>query len=187
LGQFVDCSVLLGEQLMKMRELLAQLPGCGDERVLKRIVRELCDRAALHVRAREQVIMPALLRAGWQGLSAETQGVHLRFKQALANLVVNQPGTGHFEVALRGFDQAVADLARDDEYAFIPALRAATDLSERRAMCRDIELMYQSFEPPVPQAGPEPEQAPVALVEEAALVLSSLAGMPAGNRVPPRH
>jgi len=169
---------------MKMRQLLAQLPGCTDERALKRTVRELCDRAVLHVRAREQVIMPALLRAGWQGLSAETQGVHLRFKRALANLVVNQPGTAHFDSALRGFDEAVAQLAADDEYAFIPALRAATELSERRAMCRDIELMYQSFEPPVPQVGPEPEQPPSALVEEAALVLSSLAGVPASDRAP---
>ncbi len=172
---------------MKMRQLLAQLRDCADERTLKRIVRELCDRAVLHVRAREQVIMPALLRAGWQGLSAETQGVHLRFKRALANLVVNQSGTEHFGPALQGFDQAVADLAQDDEYAFIPALRAATELSERRAMCRDIELMYQSFEPPMPQVGPEPEQAPAALVEEAALVLSSLAGVPASGNQPPRH
>lgn len=171
----MDCSVLLGEQLARIEALVDRLKASPPKAVQKALFRELCDRAALHIHAREHILMPVIRRAGWRGVCSETLVAHVEFKRRLADLVVQTEEGPRFLEALQALEEAVERQMVEDEIGFVPTLRAVTDLSERRALCHDMELMYQrmsSYEAPWRDTGMESPWA--SLREEAAIVLSSL-------------
>lgn len=165
----MDCTVLLGAQLARL-ESIADALSCASAAARPQLLRELLDRGALHVRVREQLLFPVLRRARWKGVNSETLKVHVRLKRALAELMVTPAQSDRFNDLLHKFAQGVALQLAEDARAFVPALRAASDIDERRALCREIELLHDKET--TPSGPPAP-----GLVEEAALVLRSLPGL----------
>ena len=181
----VDGSLLLTRQLVEITALAQALGQCGRQSAAAHFYRQLCNRASLHVLARERLVLPAWRRAGWKHLASDGLRAYVDFKRALAELLVAPPGQPGFAGALAAFLRAVAAQKREDERQLVPALRKGLDLTDRRTVFNEVEALYDSDEPgaDAAEALPAGDGPPGrALVEEAELVLSSLAAGAAGGR-----
>ena len=173
----MDCSVLIGQQLEAMRELAQPLSACDAATVDLTSWRELRDRAAAHVQVRDQLVLPALQRRGWQGLHSEALRAHIEFKLALAALCICPPGRADFQRALIDFAHALEQQRLADALWIVPALRRSSTAEERRLLCSEIERLHEAMVPPPAHylAATSLTSSPgAALVEDAALVLRSL-------------
>ena len=175
----MDCSVLLTRQLNEIVILAGRLRRCRAHHAAIPLHRQLCGRGALHVQARERVLLPAWRRVGWRELPAHALEAHVWFKRCLAQLIVSPPGSAEFAGSVAAFLRAARAQRDRDENVLVPAVRAAMQLSERRTVFEEIEQLYDSYRP-----GPDtepllPDKPPAqALVEEAELVLNALAPRP---------
>jgi len=167
----VDFSHLLLRQLTRIESLAVRIQRTKDRHVRLAAYRELCDRGALHVYVREHLVFPLLRNIKWKGLTSETLAVHARFKAALAELVVCRPDQDGFTERLQAFVNRTLCQHDEDSQVLVPALREAADLSERRALCHEIELVYQRLAgyDPAPHA-----MHPRDLLDEAGAALAAL-------------
>jgi hypothetical protein len=172
----VDSRVLLTRQLTDIAALGKAITRCSRRASAWPFFRQLCNLAALHVQARDRLLLPAWQRAGWKELSSDGLLAHVRFKRALAELVVSPPGKPAFAGALTRFMRAVGDQREADEYLLLPGLRGGLELAERRALFNDIEVFYDTGRPTQHVACPEPSAGDVErarlMVQEAATVLA---------------
>jgi len=169
----VDCSVLLSRQLVEISALAGELGRC-ERAAASGLYREVCNRATLHVLARERVLLPAWRRAGWKELPSDALAAHMNFKRSLAELMVHPPGKPGFRLALEAFVAAVEQHRQQDEQRLMPALRNAMDLDERRALCNDIEVLFDAGMGASNEPAIGSRSVAQALIEEAEVVLSSL-------------
>jgi len=181
----VDCRPLVNRQLDSIPLLVSRLKGCNADESKFQLFREICDRAVLHVLSRERVLLPAWRRARWKEFPLASFAAHARFKRALADLLVHPPAADGHAAALEAFSHQVERQRALDGDCLIPRLRSAMDVPQRRELCNDIELLFDAD-----QRSGHPslhfDASPRELVQEAAVVLSSLArhrhverGMPA--------
>jgi len=168
----MDCTVLLTRQLVAITSLAALPDLRRHGEAGARAFRELCDRAVLHVLSREQILWPAWRRLDWKDLPADAMATHVTFKSELAELMVASPGRAHATAPLGSFLGAVRRQIEADRKRLVPAMRKAMDLALRRMLCNDIELLFDGAT--LHAAAPPPSVRE--LVDEAAVVLSSLAG-----------
>ena len=108
---------------------------------------------------------------------------HVRFKQALADLLVRPPSSDGHAQALSTFAEHVEQQRLLDQHRLVPVLRDAMDLEQRRELCNDVELLFETGSTPMrePAIG---DASPRDLIAEAEIVLSSLAGMRPGGQAP---
>jgi hypothetical protein len=172
----VDCSVLLTRQLNEIVTLAGRLRRCRARHAAIPLHRQLCGRGALHVQARERVLLPAWRRAGWKELPAHALETHVWFKRCLAQLIVSPPGSPDFAGSVAAFLRAARAQRERDESVLVPAVRSALQLADRRSVFAEIEQLYDSYQPGADTEPMLPDKPPAqALVEEAELVLSALA------------
>jgi len=169
----LDCSALITRQLAELAALVARLQAGATAQESVQLVRELTNRAVLHVLSRERLLLPAWRRARRHDVPSDALAAHARFKQALADLVVLQPGELGFADALAALARQVECLRSLDHGRLIPTLRHAMDVDERRELFNDIELMFETGSPPVLRTS-RAEQSPGELIREAKVVLSSI-------------
>jgi hypothetical protein len=175
----VDCSVLLTRQLNEIVILAGRLRRCRARHAAIPLHRQLCGRGALHVQARERVLLPAWQRAGWKDLPANALEAHVWFKRTLAQLMVAPPGSPDFAGSVAAFLRAARAQRDRDETVLVPAVRAAMQLADRRSVFDEIEQLYDSYQPGADTEPVLPDKPPAqALVEEAELVLNALAARP---------
>ncbi|HEY9028820.1 MAG TPA: hypothetical protein VIP05_31315 [Burkholderiaceae bacterium] len=177
----VDCSALLTRQLADLTALISRLRASRRGEDAIRLFGDLSNRAVLHVLSRERVLLPAWRQIRWKDLPLDAMAGHVRFKQALADLLVRPPSAeGHAE-ALGRFAQHVEQQRELDQHRLVPVLRGAMDIEQRRALCNDVELLFETGSPPMrePLVG---SASPHDLIREAEIVLSSLAAMRPGAR-----
>lgn len=168
----MDGSDLLTQQLKDMAQTVQALRECERTAAAARLHRDLCNLAALYVLSRERFLLPAWQRHG-RG-DAQRLQAYARFKQALAELVLNTPGRAGHAAALAAFEAAMQAQREEDRQVLVPSLREDLDLAERRSVFNDIEVFYLAGgAPPAPEAAPGSRPAQQ-LVEEAEVVLSSL-------------
>jgi hypothetical protein len=172
----VDSRALLTRQLTDIAALGNSITRCSRRTAVWPFFRQLCDLAALHVQARDRLLLPAWQRAGWNEVSSDGLLAHARFKRALAELVVSPPGTPAFAGALTRFMRAVSAQREADEYWLLPGLRGGLELAERRALFNDIEALYETGRPAEHADCPAPNANGVdrgrSMVKEAATVLA---------------
>lgn len=153
--------------------LVARLRASPRERESTRLLRELSNRAVLHVISRERILLPAWRRARWRGLPLDAMTAHVRLKQALAELVVLRPTDDRFADALAEFAAHVEAQQALDHQKLIPVLRDVMEVHERRELCNDMELLFDTGDAPARAELPL-ERSPWELIREAEIVLSSL-------------
>jgi hypothetical protein len=180
----VDCSALLTRQLAELTALISRLRSSrrGDDAA--RLFGDLSNRAVLHVLSRERVLLPAWRHVRWKDLPLDAMRGHVRFKQALADLLVRPPSADGHAQALCAFEAHVEQQRLLDQHRLVPVLRDAMDIELRRELCNDVELLFETGSPPMrePIFG---DASPRELIAEAEIVLSSLGGMrPGGGSAP---
>lgn len=179
----VDCSALLTRQLAELTALISRLRSSrrGDDAA--RLFGDLSNRAVLHVLSRERVLLPAWRHVRWKDLPLDAMRGHVRFKQALADLLVRPPSSDGHAQALSTFAEHVEQQRLLDQHRLVPVLRDAMDLEQRRELCNDVELLFETGSTPMrePAIG---DASPRDLIAEAEIVLSSLAGMRPGGQAP---
>lgn len=176
---------MLTRQLDELSSLISRLGGAARQGpAAASLLRELSNRAVLHVLARERLLLPAWREAQWKDLPSDALAAHFVFKRALAELLVLQPGAAAFQEALAAFAAAIRQQKKLDRGRLVPALRRAMALDRRRVLCNDIELFFDAGAPPA-AASPGASSSLHELVEEAEIVLSSLSTGWARNRSAP--
>ena len=156
--------------------LAGRLRRCRARHAAIPLHRQLCGRGALHVQARERVLLPAWRQAGWKDLPAHALEAHVRFKRSLAQLIVSPPGSPEFAGSVAAFLRAARAQRERDETVLVPAVRAAMLLADRRSVFDEIEQLYDAYQPGADTEPVLPDKpAAKALVEEAELVLGALA------------
>ncbi|MEW6706895.1 MAG: hypothetical protein AB1430_18775 [Pseudomonadota bacterium] len=180
--------MLIGRQLELMNELVQGLQQRRGDTRAHAAWRELRDRAAAHFQAREQILLPALRRGGWKGLNNEALVAHMDLKRALAALCICEPADSDFPQVLRGFSHALEQQQLADKLWIVSSLRRLTSESERRRMCEEIERLYAALIPPADHylEAALHTRPGIAVLQDAAVVLSSLPGMAPPMR-PPRR
>ena len=168
----MDCTTLLTRQLVAITSLAAMADLRRHGEAGARAFRELCDRAVLHVLSRERILWPAWRRLDWKDLPADAMATHLAFKNELAELMVSSSGGARPAPPLDGFLAAVRRQIDADRKRLVPAMRKAMDVALRRMLYNDIELLFDGA---TLHAGAPPSSVRE-LIDEAAVVLSSLAG-----------
>jgi hypothetical protein len=154
--------------------LISRLRASRREADTCRLLRELSNRAVLHVLSRERLLLPAWRRARWKDLPLDALVAHVRFKQALASLLVRNPLEEGYDEALASFARHVEQLHLIDRDRLIPLLRGAFDIHQRRELCNDVELLFETGTPPSAESargGASSRE----LIKEAGIVLTSLA------------
>jgi hypothetical protein len=178
----LDSRRLLTRQLEDIAALAGQLKDNLDRPAAPQLYRDLCNRATLHVVARERILLPAWAREGYRELRLDAMVPHGEFKRRLADLMVTAPrATSQFRAALDAFVAAAKAQQQADEEILVPGLRQAIDLDARRLVMEDIDRLYSLGGSAAPTA---PEPAPAVareLLQEARVVLSSLP-LSAGER-----
>jgi hypothetical protein len=144
----MDCSLLIGRQLDALSALVLTLERASGDSADRVACRELRDRAAAHAQVREQIVLPALQRGGWKGLGSEALAAHMELKRALAALCICEPGDGEFERVLQRFSTTLEQQRMADKLWIVPALRRLTSEADRRQLCEEIEVLYDSLIPP---------------------------------------
>lgn len=172
----LESRTLLTRQLVEISSLAAQLRQSLDRPNAKRLYRELCNCATLHVLARERFVLPAWGRAHYNGLQIDALIPHAEFKRRLAELMVRKPHDPEFLTALTTFEQAVRSQQRADEELVLPALQAAVELDERRFLMNDIDRLYSLGAAANAPDDPDAARSGIGLLEDAEIVLSSLGG-----------
>jgi len=180
----LDCSALLTRQLAELTALISRLRSSrrGDDAV--RLFGDLANRAVLHVLSRERVLLPAWRHVRWKDLPLDAMTGHVRFKQALADLLVRPPTADGHAQALARFAEHVEQQRHLDQHRLVPVMRDAMDIDLRRQLCNDVELLFETGGAPMrePIFG---DASPRDLIAEAEIVLSSLAARPPGGGSPP--
>jgi hypothetical protein len=184
----MDCSLLLGHQLDAMKTLVSALQRPQGPTFDQVNCRELRDRAAVHFQVREQIVLPALQHGRWKGVNSEALSAHVELKRLLAALWVCEPGDAEFPALLRQFSGALQRQQQADREWILPALRRLTTEAERRRLCEEIERLHATLVPPAQHylEAVTRRRPGDALVQDAALVLSSL-GATAGAGAVPRQ
>lgn len=175
----MDCSFPIGEQLDALTRLARRLMHDDGSATRRLAWRELMDRAAAHFHVREKVVLETFRQAGWKGMNSDALAAHLQLKRALAALCICPPGEPDFGELLQRFNEAVAHQRGADELWIVPALRMITTGDQRRAICEEIEQLYDTLVPPASHYLDSEH-----LAEDAAVVLSSLAGGGDGRGAP---
>ncbi|HEY8976466.1 MAG TPA: hypothetical protein VIN75_19780 [Burkholderiaceae bacterium] len=172
----MDCSALLTRQLAELTALISRLRSSRRGEDALRLFGDLANRAVLHVLSRERVLLPAWRHIRWKDLPLDAMTGHVRFKQALAELLVRPPSSDGHAQALAAFAEHVEQQHLLDQHRLVPVLRDAMDIEQRRALCNDVELLFETGSPPMREltAG---VASPKDLVAEAEIVLSSLAAI----------
>jgi hypothetical protein len=174
----MDCSILIGHQLQALHLLAQGLTGAQGDPRSQLACREVRDRAAAHFQVREQIVLPALQRRGWKGLTSEALAAHMDLKRALAALCICSPGDADFDQVLADFINGLAQQRLADELWVVPTLRRVMTTEERRLMCEEIERLQDALVPPPEHylwsAANARTRLHTALVEDASLVLRSL-------------
>jgi len=180
----VDCSALLTRQLAELTALISRLRSSRRGEDALRLFGDLANRAVLHVLSRERVLLPAWRHVRWKDLPLDAMTAHVRFKQALAELLVRPPSSDGHAQALSAFAEHVEQQHRLDQHRLVPVLRDAMDLEQRRALCNDVELLFETGAPPMRELT-SIDATPKDLIAEAEIVLSSLAAMQPGGQSSP--
>jgi len=95
-------------------------------------------------------------------------------KHALAELVIRPPLAEGHSAAMDAFaDQVIHQRALDRGY-LVPMLRSAMDALQIRDLCNEMERLFEA-DGPVYELSPCIETSPRDLVQEAAVILNSLA------------
>jgi len=176
----VDCSALLTRQLAELATLVSRLRSTRRGEDAARLFGDLSNRAVLHVLSRERVLLPAWRHVRWKDIPLDAMSGHVRFKQALADLLVRPPSADGHAAALSVFAQHVERQRALDTRRLIPTLRDVMDVHLRRQLCNDVELLFETGSPPMREAVIG-DASPQALIREAEIVLSSLAGAGRGD------
>ena len=170
----MDCLALINRQLDGIPVLIRRLRMCNTDESKFKLFRDICNRAVLHVLSREGVLLPAWRGARWKEFPLVSFQAHVRFKRALAELLVRPPSAEGHAAAMDAFADQVNRQRVLDSEVLVPLLRSAMDVPQRRDLCNDMERLFEAD-----GAGDELslyiDTSPRDLVHEAELVLSSLA------------
>lgn len=170
----VDCLPLINRQLDGILMLSRRLQTCNKCESRLKLHSNICNRAVLHVMSRECVLLPAWRRARWKDFPLASFQAHVRLKHALAELVIRPPLSEGHSAAMDAFaDQVIHQRALDRGY-LVPMLRSAMDAPQIRDLCNEIERLFEA-DGPVDELSPCIDTSPRDLVQEAAVILSSLA------------
>ncbi|MED5618154.1 hypothetical protein [Ideonella sp. BN130291] len=173
--RLVDCADLFDRQLAEIASLAKALQAPLLRPTAQTMFQQLCNRSVVHVQAREQFLLPAWRRAHWKHLPSDALATHMEFKRALADLMLQRPGSEHFNEALAAFVATVEVHRRSDRDRLVPALREAIDLADRRQLCNDIEVLYEAGASSTASLSlNQPFLSSRDLIEEAEVVLSSI-------------
>lgn len=159
--------------------LIRLLQGSSSEQSKLPVFRRLCDRAGLHVLSRERFLLPAWRQVKWRDFPFASFRAHVCLKRALAELMVRPPSANGHSAALEAFAvQVKRQRALDCDY-LIARLRGALDVQQRRDLCNDIELLFETDRTST-DGLMNLDASPRDLMWDAQVVLSSLAS---GNLV----
>ncbi|MDR7332723.1 hypothetical protein [Roseateles asaccharophilus] len=143
-----DCTGLLTEQLALVRRQIHETLD-GPTRLVPCDLahRELCDRAALHAQARDEIVLPVVRRAGHAGAVATIIGQQQCLKDALAMCLIRPTSHPQWREALEAFLTAVQQQMAGDVTLLGPLLKEATDATQRRLLCERLQERFDRLAP----------------------------------------
>lgn len=143
-----DCTAaLLTEQLaLVRRQIYETLDGLTRQVPRHLAHRELCDRAALHAQARDEIVLP-IVRTARSEAVADILGQQQCLKDALAMCLIRPTSHPQWRDALQALLEAVQQQMAGDVTLLGPLLKEATDATQRRLLCERLQERFDRLAP----------------------------------------
>jgi hypothetical protein len=134
----VDVIQLLTDQHRMLEERLDAAVIARDPRERAALGAEAGDQLAIHVSAEEEILYPALLACGVDGLALELLDDHAALKQSLASLIGQCADDPTYEATLAALRARAEQHHADEEARLFPWLARAFGAEARETLGRDI-------------------------------------------------
>ncbi len=129
----------------------------GDERQQTELARDLLRQLSVHAAVEEQVLYPALSRAGVSSERLEALEDHHAVKVSLSELQAMTPGQERYAPKMRVIEKSVRRHIEEEESTLLPRLRDALDTESLQRLGAEIEAAKRSAPTrPHPAAPDEP-------------------------------
>jgi hypothetical protein len=137
---------------------------------------ELAKALGGHLSVMEYVVMPAMSRCGWRGVSSQVLIEHMILKRHLADLLTLERGSDQFEAELQDLCGQVEAQADREQLELLPALRECLGEGERAMLASEVESRLGAYLGELRAPGEHRDDPPTVedLLQEAKVVLASL-------------